>query len=222
MDPVISMQLSAKRRRDERNVCFICQCETSETLVAQPKNNSYNNSTESMLKRAKCGDEKSVDLLDRNSELTTGTLINAGVLWHKSCYKIITLKRDIAEIEKSYDQRMLKKPNKSIEIFKVPFTRTQTQLYDKDKCFFCDEDPKRGSILHKVATDNSGEHLHQAMSSYGDDKLKVRLSAVMNPSDAHAIDVKYHAICWSKHVTNVLRKCSSSEDHSEREAACVP
>ena len=59
------------------------------------------------------------------------------------------------------------------------------------------------------------------MSSYGDDKLKVRLSAAMNPSDAHAIVVKYHAISWSKNVTNVLRKCSSSEDHSEREAACV-
>ena len=60
------------------------------------------------------------------------------------------------------------------------------------------------------------------MSSYGDDKLNVRLSAAMNPSDAHAIDVKYHAICWSKHVTNAFRKCISSEDHSEREAACVP
>ena len=109
-------------------------------------------------------------MLDRNSELKTGTLINAGVLWHKSCYIIITHKRDIAEIEKSYDQRMLKKPNKSIETFTVPFTRTQMQRYDKDKCFFCDEGPKRGSILHKVATDNAGEHLHQAVSSYADDK----------------------------------------------------
>ena len=108
MDSVISIQLPAKRRRDERNVCIICQCETSEILVAQPKNNTYNNLTESISKSAKCGDEKSVDLLHINSELKTGTLINAGVLWHKSCYKIITHKRDIAGIEKSYEQRMLK------------------------------------------------------------------------------------------------------------------
>ena len=34
----------------------------------------------------------------------------------------------------------------------------------------------------------------------------VRLSAAMNPSDAHAIDVVYHSTCWAENVTNVLRK----------------
>ena len=34
----------------------------------------------------------------------------------------------------------------------------------------------------------------------------VRLSAAMNPSDAHAMDVKYHITCWDENVTNVLRK----------------
>ena len=28
----------------------------------------------------------------------------------------------------------------------------------------------------------------------------------MNPSDAHAMDVKYHITCWDENVTNVLRK----------------
>ena len=34
----------------------------------------------------------------------------------------------------------------------------------------------------------------------------VRLSAAMNFSDAHAMDVKYHITCWDENVTNVLRK----------------
>ena len=34
----------------------------------------------------------------------------------------------------------------------------------------------------------------------------VRLSAAMNPSDAHAMDVMYHITCWAENVFNVLRK----------------
>ena len=43
----------------------------------------------------------------------------------------------------------------------------------------------------------------------GNDKFIVRLSAAMNPSDANAMDVKYHITCWDENVTNVLRKMLS-------------
>ena len=31
------------------------------------------------------------------------------------------------------------------------------------------------------------------------------LNNVISPSDAHAIDVRYHNICWTRHVFHVLR-----------------
>ena len=36
-------------------------------------------------------------------------------------------------------------------------------------------------------------------------KLKVRLCSAIDPTDAHAIDVLYHNVCWANNVTNVLR-----------------
>ena len=48
--------------------------------------------------------------------------------------------------------------------------------------------------------------LKRAVELTGNDKFMVRLSAAMNPSDAHAMDVMYHITCWAENVTNVLRK----------------
>ena len=36
------------------------------------------------------------------------------------------------------------------------------------------------------------------------DKLRVKLSSAIDPSDANAIDIKYHGKCWVNHVTSVL------------------
>ena len=41
------------------------------------------------------------------------------------------------------------------------------------------------------------------------DKLRVKLSSAIDPSDAHAIDIKYHGKCWVNHVTSVLRRGKS-------------
>ena len=41
------------------------------------------------------------------------------------------------------------------------------------------------------------------------DKLRVKLSSAIDPSDTHAIDIKYHGKCWVNHVTSVLRRGKS-------------
>ena len=38
------------------------------------------------------------------------------------------------------------------------------------------------------------------------DKLRVKFSTAINATDARAIDIKYHKNCWTKNVSNVLRK----------------
>ena len=55
------------------------------------------------------------------------------------------------------------------------------------------------------------------MKKEGDKKLYVKLSTAVDSRDAHAIDIKYHKNCWTKHVTNVLHKHSTT---SNIEQAC--
>ena len=50
------------------------------------------------------------------------------------------------------------------------------------------------------------------MKKEGDEKLHVKLSTAVDSRDAHAIDIKYPKNCWSKHVTNVLRKHSTTSN----------
>ena len=50
-------------------------------------------------------------------------------------------------------------------------------------------------MLHEVCTFNAGEKLQQAIKASQSDDLRVRLSTAVNPSDARAIDVKYHLPC---------------------------
>ena len=50
------------------------------------------------------------------------------------------------------------------------------------------------------------------MKKEGDEKLHVKLSTAVDSRDAHAIDIKYHKNCWTKHVTNVLRKHSTTSN----------
>ena len=45
----------------------------------------------------------------------------------------------------------------------------------------------------------------------------MRLSTVIDPKDAHAIDVKYHLNCWMKNVEHVLsRSTKPSKEDEER------
>ena len=57
------------------------------------------------------------------------------------------------------------------------------------------------------------------------DKLRVKLSSAIDPTDAHAIDIKYHGKCWANHVTTVLRQggksqaCTASTDQAVSQKA---
>ena len=55
------------------------------------------------------------------------------------------------------------------------------------------------------------------MKKERDEKIHVKLSTAVDSRDAHAIDIKYHKNCWTKHVTNVLHKHSTT---SNIEQAC--
>ena len=77
-------------------------------------------------------------------------------------------------------------------------------------CFFCDGEGGYRQPLHTVSTSSAGSSLDAAIKKEGDEKLHVKLSTSVDSKDAHAIDIKYHKNCWTKHVTNVLRKSSAT------------
>ena len=62
-----------------------------------------------------------------------------------------------------------------------------------------------GQRLFTVRTGNAGNALKQAIRITQDPVLMTRLNNAISPSDAHAIDVRYHKLCWTNHVFRVLR-----------------
>ena len=89
-------------------------------------------------------------------------------------------------------------------------TRSQTSPFSKDVCFFCDCEAGYRETLVNVRTFGAGESLRKAISLLHNEKLTVKMNTALAANDAHSIDIKYHKNCWSKNVSNVLRKPSSS------------
>ena len=75
--------------------------------------------------------------------------------------------------------------------------------------FFCEKGPRYRETRSMVRTKSAGKSLHDAIEISGNEKLRVKLSASIDLSDAHAIDIKYHRRCWGNNVSTVLRQSQS-------------
>lgn len=235
MEPVFDANVKKKRKPDSKVCCFICSAQSSEECISQPSNYSYEKLCECLIKRAKYGEEDS-DRIVKNfgSEFNIERLKENNVKWHRSCYQTITHKKVIDRLKKKFecvqstanDQGLSKEciePQKTaISSEGIAFTRSQTVVYEKDKCFFCDQTADRKEKLRKVSTDKAGRNLREAIELRNDDKLRVRLSEAIDSNDAHAIDVLYHRKCWTQHVTNILRShMQKLDENSSSEQRCV-
>jgi len=67
---------------------------------------------------------------------------------------------------------------------------------------------------------NCEKALRQAAVISKDPVLMTRLSNAISPNDAHAIDLKYHKLCWTPHVFHVFRDHAS--DNARSTAADLP
>lgn len=104
----------------------------------------------------------------------------------------------------------------------VPFTRSYTVPLNRDRCFFCQEDT--GENAFNVCTENAGESLKAAVEKSNDSVFNTRLNACISPTDALAIDAKYHKSCWRKHVFYILRDrgCTNKQSHIPKlQNACL-
>lgn len=78
------------------------------------------------------------------------------------------------------------------------------------RTLFCEGSARYQQPLHSVSTSSAGESLQAAIEAINDDKLRVKISTAINPSDGHAIDIKYHRKCWMRYVVNGPRKRTST------------
>ena len=92
---------------------------------------------------------------------------------------------------------------------KQPRTRSKISPYNRDVCFFCDGEGGYRQALHTVSTLSAGRSLAAAVKK---EQLHVKLATAVDSKVTHAIYIKYHKNCWTKHVTNVLRKHSTTSN----------
>ena len=83
------------------------------------------------------------------------------------------------------------------------FTPSCTMPFNKNLCFFCQED--NDEKLIKLCTEIAGEALKSAVENSQNPEFKVRLNPIFSPTDAQAMEVKYHKSCWTKHVFHPTR-----------------
>ncbi|XP_068739370.1 uncharacterized protein [Montipora capricornis] len=96
-------------------------------------------------------------------------------------------------------------------------TRSKTSPYNKAVCFFCDGKGCNREKPREVRTINSGGSQREAIQLSRNDKLRVKFSTAINASD-----IKYHKNCWTKNVSNVLRKPLASRSLSSVLAGEIP
>ena len=145
-------------------------------------------------------------------------MLEAKTTWHRSCYSDATNKISLQRARERFEHSMStgrcavkkrghKRTSSEMEAntpaTSTTFTRSATKPLSKDRCFFCQVDD--GQRLFTVRTGNAGNAFKQAIQITQDPVLMTRLNNALSPSDAHAIDVKYHKQCWTNHVFRVLR-----------------
>ena len=92
----------------------------------------------------------------------------------------------------------------------TPITRSATEPLRRDYCiFFWQKDD--GQNLFTVRTENAGKALRQAVEISQSQVLMTQLNNAISPSDAHALDVRYHKVCWTWHIFHVLRDDASNQ-----------
>ena len=186
---------------------IICHTQTDEELVEKPV--SHKKLFDAIQERSCYGDVKFAEVQSFLKGFPFEELVER-VSWHRTCYQEATHSGMVRRAKERYE-RELCGTNEALEA-KQPLTHSKTSPYNQDVCFFCDAEGGYRQPPHTVSTLSAGSSLDAAVKKQGDEKLHVKLSTAVDSKDAHAIDIKYHENCWTKHVTNVLRKHSTTSN----------
>ena len=190
------------------SLCIICQ-RSGGVLIEK----LY--SHEKVLKfahdRARYGDGDFPQMNIYLGDLTASDLISKNATWHRKCYQDTVHTQLTKRAKERFEKQIAARGSRggstqSHSSDGGTFTRSQSAPYVKEVCFFCEQGEVYSKPLHKLATENAGRALKEALEKSGNKKLHVKLCTAINPIDAHAIDIRYHKRCWATHVTHVQRR----------------
>jgi hypothetical protein len=154
-------------------------------------------------------------------------LVDNEATWHRSCYSSATNHTELQRARDRFEHSVAtgqyatkkqghKRSSSEMEAdmpgTSKPFTRSATEPLSKQLCFFCQYD--NSQALYSVRSMNCGKAIRKAIEIARDPVLMTRLSNAISPNDAHAVDVKYHKLCWTQHVFHVLRDDASDKAKS--------
>ncbi len=212
-------------------LCILCQESTARkgALIQNPKSKSYQKLLDAVEERASLQDETYIGSQEHLKQFNKETFIEKKPVWHRGCYSDATnpislqQARDRLQHAKSTGSHVEKKRGHKRRLSQMeesattaPFTRSATEPLKKSYCFFCQKDD--GQTLFTVRTENAGKELRRALEISQDQVLTTRLNNAIPPSDAHAIDVRYHKLCWARHVFHVLRDDACNQAKSTKTA----
>ena len=186
-----------------------------------------------MHERGQHGDADYAQISGRLHGCTASNLKDMKAKWHRKCYGSTChsghLERANAQYEKvcqegesQHLQRRRGWPSSaatsvsdSAENKTLHFTRSATSFNAK-QCFFCQEDRKE--LVHEVCTFSAGKQLQKAVDESKNQTWKVQLSSTSTKSNARAIDVKYHFLCWVQNVQHGATSSSKDKASTQEEA----
>lgn len=219
--PQLGCQSDKPQESINWKLCILCQADTKTKglLVLHPRAASYHHLLEVIKERSSLHDVECVKIQRRLKETTEEMLQAANAVWHRTCYSNATNKVQVSR-DTNREQYALStgshfgkqrgRKRKRLEIdepstsSESPFTRSSTLPLNKNLCFFCQMDDSQEE-LSKVSTKNAGDALKNAVEASQNAVFRTRLNTSISTSDAHAIDIRYHKSCWTKHVFHVLR-----------------
>lgn len=153
-----------KRKLSVEVVCFLCGTKSTEALLLNPADSSYEKLVTCILNRSVWDDEKcsAIKRSFGDDNLSTNNLKSKNVKWHRSCYQLLTHKQISEKLQKNYSESS-QEPGPSEQESSRVLTRGKAPIYYKPKCFFCDEGNLYREKLSKVATGNAGLNLSKAV-----------------------------------------------------------
>ena len=180
------------------SLCIICQRKTNEELVEKPT--SHEKVLKFVRERASYGDGLFPNISRRLGNVSEEDLQSKCATWHRKCYQDTVHTSLCKRAKERYEKQLAVQGSKVKTDTHVPeeeskFTRSQSVAFDKNLCFFCEYKASHQNPLHKVATENAGRALKEAVEKSGNQKQQVKLFTAIDPQDAHAIDIRYHKRC---------------------------
>lgn len=205
-------------------LCILCQeIDRKKTEVKKTKDTSYCTLLDKLKFWSEVKDgrhkRKMCDLL---KDETQESLKKKQAFWHRQCYSWYTSvsHENRAEYKsKLLDEGYAKDEDATDDSIILPkrTTRSSIDSYDKNICFFCQDD-KPNIALFNLRSFNRSSMMKSAIEVTKNETFRIRFSSVI---DAHAADVKYHTSCMITNVDKVLESTNPDLPADDDELAKI-